>query len=71
MDINGSIALVTGANRGIGRAFVEELLKRGAAKIYVAARDTASLCDLVRDGDRALSGSELHRGTSGTGSYQY
>jgi NAD(P)-dependent dehydrogenase (short-subunit alcohol dehydrogenase family) len=54
MDINGSIALVTGANRGIGRAFVEELLKRGAAKIYVAARDTASLCDLVRDGDRRL-----------------
>lgn len=54
MDINGSIALVTGANRGIGRAFVDELLKRGAAKIYVAARDTASLCDLVRDGDRRL-----------------
>ena len=42
MDISGSVALVTGANGGIGRAFVAELLKRGAAKIYVAARDPAS-----------------------------
>jgi NAD(P)-dependent dehydrogenase (short-subunit alcohol dehydrogenase family) len=49
MKITGSIALVTGANRGIGRAFVDELLKRGAAKIYVAARDPASLTDLPKD----------------------
>lgn len=54
MQINGSIALVTGANGGIGRAFVAELLKRGAAKIYVAARDTASLRDLLQGGDRRL-----------------
>jgi len=54
MDISGSVALVTGANGGIGRAFVAELLKRGAAKIYVAARDTAALRDLVRDGDGRL-----------------
>ena len=32
MDIAGSIALVTGANGGMGRAFVADLLKRGAAK---------------------------------------
>ncbi|SEQ94141.1 SDR family oxidoreductase [Lentzea albida] len=38
MDIAGSIALVTGANRGIGRAFTDELLARGAAKVYAAAR---------------------------------
>jgi NAD(P)-dependent dehydrogenase (short-subunit alcohol dehydrogenase family) len=38
MDITGSTALVTGANRGIGRAFVDELLARGAAKVYAAAR---------------------------------
>ncbi|GGZ89027.1 SDR family oxidoreductase [Streptomyces bluensis] len=38
MDINGSIALVTGANRGIGRRFVDELLARGAAKVYATAR---------------------------------
>ncbi|MFI6761257.1 SDR family oxidoreductase [Micromonospora sp. NPDC050417] len=39
MRISGSIALVTGANRGIGRHFTEELLKRGAAKVYATARD--------------------------------
>lgn len=43
MHIQGSIALVTGANRGIGRAYMEGLLARGAAKVYAAARDVASL----------------------------
>ncbi|WIB27845.1 SDR family oxidoreductase [Curtobacterium sp. MCSS17_015] len=38
MDITGSVALVTGANRGIGRGFVEHLLERGAAKVYATAR---------------------------------
>jgi NAD(P)-dependent dehydrogenase (short-subunit alcohol dehydrogenase family) len=38
MDVNGATVLVTGANRGIGAAFVEQLKKRGAAKIYAAAR---------------------------------
>jgi NAD(P)-dependent dehydrogenase (short-subunit alcohol dehydrogenase family) len=47
MDITGSVALVTGAHGGIGRAFVADLLKRGAAKVYVTARDTASLADLL------------------------
>ncbi len=42
MEINGSIALVTGANRGIGRAFVERLLARGAARIYAGTRDPAA-----------------------------
>jgi short-subunit dehydrogenase len=54
MKIENAVVLVTGANRGIGRTFVEELLKRGAAKIYVAARDTASLSDLLKAGDRRL-----------------
>jgi NAD(P)-dependent dehydrogenase (short-subunit alcohol dehydrogenase family) len=45
MDIEGSVALVTGANRGIGRAFAEELLHRGAAKVYGAVRDPASITD--------------------------
>ena len=39
MKIAGSVVLVTGANRGIGRRFTEELLQRGAAKIYATARD--------------------------------
>jgi NAD(P)-dependent dehydrogenase (short-subunit alcohol dehydrogenase family) len=38
MDIQDQVALVTGANRGIGRAFVEELLERGARKVYATAR---------------------------------
>lgn len=38
MDIAGSTALVTGANRGIGRRFVDQLLARGARKIYATAR---------------------------------
>jgi NAD(P)-dependent dehydrogenase (short-subunit alcohol dehydrogenase family) len=54
MKITGSVALVTGANRGIGRAFIDELLKRGAAKIYVAARNPASLADLLQSQDGRL-----------------
>src|ERR1700753_1330264 len=38
MQINGSVALVTGANRGLGRAFSRELVRRGAAKVSGAAR---------------------------------
>lgn len=49
MNIAGSVALVTGANRGIGQAFVTALLQRGAAKIYVAARDPASFQSSVDD----------------------
>jgi NAD(P)-dependent dehydrogenase (short-subunit alcohol dehydrogenase family) len=39
MKIGGSIALVTGANRGLGAAFCRTLLDRGATKVYAAARD--------------------------------
>jgi len=39
MDIKGSVALVTGANRGIGRHLVEALVERGAAKVYATARN--------------------------------
>jgi NAD(P)-dependent dehydrogenase (short-subunit alcohol dehydrogenase family) len=43
MQIQGSNALVTGANRGIGKAFADALLERGAAKVYAAARDVATI----------------------------
>lgn len=42
MDITDQVALVTGANRGIGRRFVDELLERGARKVYATARRTDS-----------------------------
>lgn len=45
MKIEGSVALVTGANRGIGRALAEALLDRGAAKVYAAVRDVATVTD--------------------------
>lgn len=38
MKIEGSVALVTGANRGIGLAFSRALLARGAAKVYAGVR---------------------------------
>ena len=41
MQIQGTIALVTGANRGIGEAFAQALLERGAAKVYAGIRDIA------------------------------
>lgn len=43
MKIKGSVALVTGGNRGLGAAFVEELLARGASKVYVGARNPADV----------------------------
>lgn len=43
MKIQGSVALVTGANRGLGEAFARGLLAAGAAKVYAAARDPASV----------------------------
>ncbi|WP_026439400.1 SDR family oxidoreductase [Acidocella facilis] len=45
MRIEGSVALVTGANRGLGKAFTEALLAAGAAKVYAAVRDPASITD--------------------------
>ena len=49
MNIEGAIALVTGANRGVGAAYVEALLAAGAAKVYATARDPAHLATLPDD----------------------
>jgi NAD(P)-dependent dehydrogenase (short-subunit alcohol dehydrogenase family) len=45
VKIAGSVALVTGANRGIGKAFVDALVAMGAAKVYAGARDVVSISD--------------------------
>jgi NAD(P)-dependent dehydrogenase (short-subunit alcohol dehydrogenase family) len=45
MRIDGSVALVTGANRGLGRVFARMLVSRSAAKVYGAARDPAAVTE--------------------------
>ena len=70
--IQDKVALVTGSNRGIGKALVDELLARGVAKVYAAARNTDAVGEVfsdervvpvqleVTDGDRiAALGREL------------
>ena len=47
MKIAGSVALVTGSSRGIGRNFVKALIDRGAKKVYTSARDPSKVADLV------------------------
>lgn len=42
MEVQGCVAIVTGANRGIGEAFVRVLIEEGAARVYAGARDPAS-----------------------------
>jgi NAD(P)-dependent dehydrogenase (short-subunit alcohol dehydrogenase family) len=43
MNIQNSVAFVTGANRGLGLAFAKALLEGGARKVYAAARDPATI----------------------------
>ena len=38
MQIEGNTVLVTGANRGIGRALVDAALSNGAARVYAGTR---------------------------------
>jgi NAD(P)-dependent dehydrogenase (short-subunit alcohol dehydrogenase family) len=45
MKIDGSVALVTGANRGLGLAYARELVSRGAATVYGAARNPAAVTE--------------------------
>lgn len=52
-NIQGKTALVTGANRGIGKAFVNALVDAGAEKVYAAARDEDGL-NVIRQHDSGI-----------------
>ncbi|RZL37599.1 MAG: SDR family oxidoreductase [Rubrivivax sp.] len=43
MQLKNAVVFITGANRGLGRAFAQAALAAGAAKVYAAARDPASV----------------------------
>jgi NAD(P)-dependent dehydrogenase (short-subunit alcohol dehydrogenase family) len=45
MNITNRTVLITGANRGIGRALVNEALKRGAKRVYAASRVPLQIAD--------------------------
>ena len=59
VSINGKTALVSGANRGIGKAITEALLDNGAKKVYACARNVASLDDLKTKYEDRLIALEL------------
>lgn len=55
MKIENSVALVTGASRGLGFALVEAILQKSAQRVYAAARDPGQLQPLVnRYGNRVI-----------------
>lgn len=47
MKVNNAVAVVTGANRGVGRALVEALLAYGAARVYATGRNLDELASVV------------------------
>lgn len=56
MEIEDSVAIVSGGNRGIGEAFVRELLNCGARRVYVGTRSLDAAKALCKElGERAVA----------------
>ena len=49
ISLQNKVALITGANRGIGKSILESFLKNGATKVYAAVRNVDSMKDLVKE----------------------
>jgi NAD(P)-dependent dehydrogenase (short-subunit alcohol dehydrogenase family) len=59
VQIEGCVALVTGGNRGIGLGFVRQLVRRGARRAYLGARNPANAEAIVAEAPEIISAIEL------------
>ncbi len=56
VDVSNKVTLVTGANRGIGKAIVESFIEHGAKKVYLAVRNPESTTALAEKyGDKVVT----------------
>ena len=61
VDISGAVVVVTRGTRGLGKVIVDELLARGAAKVYATSRSAKDSACNSRD-----SGLDLDSGARKT-----